>query len=208
MSKIDVHCLTYKASPFFPLLKRQMKEENVSFHVIQNGDNIGEGRVRGFLIGDNPYLSFVDDDDLIQPGIFQKVEEVLFQGYDWVYTDEYLIDKDGDWIQPGWSSNPELYSPELLHFMEVTEGVHCHHLLIFKRELLTPYLIFIMLQLKELAESFLMKELGRHPNLYHLKEVGYYWRQHEENTFKSFRCYQFFENLRKEEEKDGRVKVD
>jgi len=192
---IDVHCLIHRDSSFFPLLEKQMKEENVNFYPIINGKNIGAGRVKGFLSGDNPYVSFVDYDDLIQPGIFEKIEYYLNKGFDWVYTDEMLIDEEGNEIQPGWSSNPELYSPELLLFMEASERQYCHHIVAFKKEILRLDHLFIMIQLSELAESYLFRELGRNNNFYHLKEIGYYWRQSEDNVYKQFTSYKLILEL-------------
>lgn len=189
MSLIDVHCLVHKESPFFPSLVKQMKEEDVNFHIVKNGTNIGLGRVNGFLKGTSSYISFVDYDDLIQPGIFKKIVDILEQGYDWVYTDEVLIDEFDKSIQPGWSSNPELYGPEILSFVQVSNNDYCHHIVAFRRSLLRLDLIFIMEQLTELAECYLYKELGRNTNFYHLKEVGYYWRQHEDNGIKQFHAY-------------------
>jgi hypothetical protein len=146
--------------------------------------------VNGFLTGTSPYVSFVDYDDLIQPGIFKKVVDILERGYDWVYTDQMLIDEFGNPLQPGWSSNPELYRPELLAFMKINDNdEHCHHIVAFKRGLLRLDHLFIMSQLSELTECYLFRELGRHSNFYHLKEIGYYWRQHEDNGFKKFFCY-------------------
>ena len=118
---IDVHCLVHKKEEkFFPLLAEQMEnEDNVDFHIIPNGDNIGRGRARGFLTGDAEYVSYVDYDDLIEPGIFTKINEVMNDGFPWCYTDEMLIDEEGKDIQPGWSSNPELYNEYMLDFVAV-----------------------------------------------------------------------------------------
>lgn len=187
---IDVHCLVHKESKFFPSLKVQMeKEEGVTFHIVRNGGNIGLGRVKGFLLGSSPYVSFVDYDDLISPGIFRELNSLLERGYDWVYTNEVVIDELGNELQPGWSSNPELYRKELLEFMEASPGVYCHHIVAFKRSLLKPPVFWIMTQLAELAESYLFKELGRSNNFYHLDKVGYYWRIHGDNGFRNFASY-------------------
>lgn len=193
---IDVHCLVYKNTRYFPeLLKQIGNERNVNLYIIRNNDNIGKGRLKGFLTGNSPYVSLIDYDDLIQPGIFIEIEALLDRGCDCVYTDEVLIDENGEVLQPGWSSNPERYSPEILEAFDVGGGRYLHHLVAFRRELLRPYMALTLLQLHELAEPYLWKELGRVSEFYHLRQVGYYWRQHKDNGFKKFFCYKFFTNL-------------
>jgi len=184
--KIDVHCLVHKEIKYFPILKRQMEKEDVNFFVINNGTNLGEGRIKGFTKGNSPYVSFVDYDDLVEPGIFNLIEKVLDSGYDWCYTDEMLIDKDGNYINPGWSSHPFLYHPYLLKFNKIGDNKYCHHILAFRRELITVEMLYILKQLSEYTISYIMGELSKHKNHYHIPCIGYYWRIHGDNAiFKS-----------------------
>jgi len=199
MWDIDIHCLLYKNSPFFLPLEKQMKQEKVNFFTLPGSSNCGASRLKGFLSGTSPYVGYVDHDDLIQPGIFEKIRQILSQGYDWVYTDELLIDERDNPIKPGWSSNPELYPPEVLAFVNVNEVEYCHHIIVFRRDLIRLDMMFILPQLKELAESYLNKELGRSSNHFHLKEVGYFWRQHKDNWYRSLDVTKILEShLRKE----------
>jgi len=164
-------------------------EKDICFHIIPNGTNIGFGRVRGFLVGKSPYVSFVDYDDLIQPEIFFEINQILESGYDWCYTDEMLINEEGEELQPGWSSHPELYSPLLRSFQTFNSKDCCHHIVAFRRNLLRIDNLYIMRQLTELAEAYLYRELGRNNNYYHLQKVGYFWRQHENNGYKQFKAW-------------------
>ncbi len=181
---IDVHCLRHNNEKvFFPqLLKQMKKEECVKLFVLKNGSNIGAGRIKGFLAGKSDYVSYVDYDDLIKPGIFKKIDEVMSTGISWCYTDEWLIDDKGCLLQPGWSSNPELYNNRVLDFVKIGKNKHCHHILTFRRELLTHKIVCIMKQLKELSEEYLRTELMQY-KCKHIKTVGYYWRQHKNNTY-------------------------
>lgn len=187
---IDVHCLTHKQDDrYFPLLKKQMEtEEDVCFHIVQNGNNIGLGRTAGFLRGDAPYVSYVDYDDLIEPGIFTKINEVMETGVPWCYTDEMLIDEEGKHLQPGWSSNPELYNETILGFMRINKNEHVHHIITFRRELFTPKMFYIMKQLHELPEVYLITELAGYHHK-HIHEVGCFWRQHADSSLKKHECY-------------------
>ena len=190
---IDVHCLAHtdSATRYEEELITQMRnEKHINFHVLKNGRNIGLGRVCGFLAGDAPYVSYVDYDDLIEPGIFTKICEVMETGVPWCFTDEVLVDEEGKYIKPGWSSNPGLYPQSLLDYVRVRPGVHVHHILTFRRELLTPKVCFIMKQLYELPEEYLRTELAQY-DFVHIEEVGYYWRQHSDNTMPKYESYEF-----------------
>lgn len=187
---IDVHCLLYKEdNKYFPqLLKQLMTEKDIMFYPVYNGTNIGEGRVKGFLTGSSPYLSFVDYDDLIEPGIFTKINSVMETGVAWCYTNEMLIDEENRILQPGWSSNPELYSESILSYLRINKTIYPHHIVAFRRDLFTPRMLYIMKQLKELPEEYLHLELAQYEGT-HINEVGYYWRQHEFNGMKQYECY-------------------
>ncbi len=186
---IDVHCLRHNDEKvFFPqLLSQLQREESINLFVIDNGRNIGAGRVKGFSSGKSDYVSYVDYDDLIKPGIFRQINSVMKTGIPWCYTDEWLIDEDGGFIQPGWSVKPEIYSSNILEFVKIGEGEYCHHILTFRRELLTRKLIYIMKQLKELSEEYLRTELMQYMHK-HINAVGYFWRQHKNNTFNNYEC--------------------
>ncbi|MCP3924918.1 MAG: hypothetical protein GY714_20255 [Desulfobacterales bacterium] len=186
---IDVHCLRHNDERvFFPQLLKQLgKEECINLFVLKNDDNIGAGRVKGFLTGTSDYVSFVDYDDLIEPGIFKKINDVMDTGVPWCYTDEMLIDESGNILQPGWSSDPKLYTKYILGFVDIGENMHCHHILTFRRELITSRIKYIMKQLKELPEEYLKTELMQYERK-HIETVGYYWRQHENNGYLNYEC--------------------
>jgi hypothetical protein len=200
---IDVHCLIHKKSPFTPYLIKQMETEPaVTFHPIINGSNIGLGRAVGFTKGINPYVSFVDYDDMIESGIFTKINEVMEAGADWCYTDEVLIDRDGAILQPGWSSHPHLFSRSILDMVQIGLNEYANHIITLRRELLTPKILFIMKQLKELSEPYLFTELSKYERT-HIKEIGYYWRQHEDNATKRLEYVQFLINQANQVEESG-----
>lgn len=179
---IDVHCLVHKECKYFDLLKDQMSKEKANFFIVQNGANIGEGRVKGFSLGTSPFVSFVDYDDRIAPGVFEYIDEVMKGGVDWCYTDEIIIDGENNIIAPGWSSHPQIYVEDVLNLFKVNEQDHCHHIITFRRELLTREMGYVMRQLTEMAESYLVGELRRSQNYLHIQGVGYFWRIHGENA--------------------------
>jgi hypothetical protein len=199
---IDVHCLVHKESFYFDQVRALMEaEKNVCFHIVQNGSNIGLGRAVGFLQGNAPYVSYVDYDDLIVPGIFSKINAVMESKIPWCYTDEMLIDEQGKEIQLGWSSNPELYKHNLLQFVKVGNE-YIHHILTFRRDLLSLRILYIMKQLIELPEEYLRVELAQYEHT-HIKEVGYYWRQHDDNSMKKYECYKDIERNENDKRMDS-----
>ena len=54
----------------------------------------------------------------------------------------------------------------------------------------TPKVCFIMKQLYELPEEYLRTELAQY-DFVHIEEVGYYWRQHSDNTMPKYESYEF-----------------
>lgn len=69
---IDVHVLTYSGTvqPWLDqCLESLSREPNLTVHVVQGDEgNVGAGRARGYRLGTNPYVSYVDSDDYILPG--------------------------------------------------------------------------------------------------------------------------------------------
>lgn len=192
---IDVHCLvhTKKITSFEEILMKQLSlESDIKLHIIKNGSNIGLGRVTGFLSGTAPYVSYVDYDDMIEPGIFTEINEVMSNGVPWCFTDEMLIDENGEFLKPGWSSSPELYNESILGYVRIKPGVYAHHILTFRRDLITPKMCFIMKQLSELSEEYLRTELAQY-HFEHIKKVGYYWRQHKDSTMLKYESYKWGE---------------
>jgi hypothetical protein len=193
---IDVHCLIHKYSPFFHKIHTQMSnEDNVNFHIINNTNLIGNGMCLGFSLGNSDYVSYVDYDDLIEPGIFKEIEDVMDQGYDWCYTDQKLIDENDNILQEGWSSCPELYNESILQFTRYNNIDCFHHILTFKRKLITLDIACMLKEMHELPETYLARELYRKSKNYkHINKIGYYWRQHQDNWYKKTSYYNYLIN--------------
>lgn len=200
---IDVHCLIHKESEYFNLINEQMlSERDAKFYVLTNGSNIGLGRCRGFLTGTSPYVSYVDYDDLIEPGIFSIINKVMDSGAYWCYTNEALINKDGEILCEGWAKYPENFHPSIIDFVDLGAGVRPHHILTFRRELITPRMIYIMEQLSEHSEEFLRMELSRYPVNF-IDVIGYYWRQHDDSTLQKYRSFRDFMRLKDDKRIDA-----
>lgn len=53
--------------------------------------HIGKGRVTGFALGDAPYVSYVDDDDYLEPNAFACLAPAMAQDADAIFTGEQVL---------------------------------------------------------------------------------------------------------------------
>jgi glycosyltransferase involved in cell wall biosynthesis len=90
----------------------------VIFHVIDGEPgHIGRARARGYARGSSPYVTFVDDDDWLEPDAFAGVADLLAEGVPAILPLEWV-----------WQNGQQ------------SKGtVHGHHLPIFRRELLIDH---------------------------------------------------------------------
>ena len=82
--KCDVHIIV---SPEYEQYHQQcfdsLKDEPINIHKIPaTPGDIGIGRYNGFHSGTAEFISFVDDDDYIVPGVYQKLIDLLDQNPD------------------------------------------------------------------------------------------------------------------------------
>lgn len=76
---IDVHIITHPTqdrSEFLHPLLEKLEKEPVTVHLLEGkvGD-VGDGRSRGFRLGDRNLKSYLDDDDSVVTGIFDHILE-------------------------------------------------------------------------------------------------------------------------------------
>lgn len=191
---LDVHVLLLDNSNPIYLAEccNSLRFEPVNIWYANGVNNdIGEARSKAFLLGEAKYVSYVDPDDRVIPGSFQKCIDYLEANPSCpaVYTDEKMIDEDGDFIMNGWSydDKPFLekgYNPELL------QGIH--HLLVMRRDILLKCL---PLKSKRVPEPVLTAELRTYGALEHLHFFGYEYRIHGKNTFSSHTAAEIEEAL-------------
>lgn len=183
MSLVDVHLICGTREPWLDDCLASLKDEPITLWPIDRieGDTAA-ARERGFRCGTLPYVSFVDPDDMVVPGIFQQCADLLDENPDLVgvYTDELLVNRRGEYLMDGWS----LDDTPFLRFgyrQALMQGIH--HLHVLRREVVEQCL---PLKTKRMPEPVLMHELAQFGDLHHLCEVGYFWRIHGKNTFFSY----------------------
>lgn len=77
---------------------KSLESEPVTVRVVNPiSGNVCLARVQAFLKGINPYVSFVDDDDIVIPGTFQKCLDFLIANpqYGGVYTNSVMRYSNG-----------------------------------------------------------------------------------------------------------------
>jgi hypothetical protein len=191
MFDIDVHILTRPTSSKEWLAEciDSLKDEPVNLYVTQGVEgSIGQGRYHAFKLGNAPFVSFVDDDDLVVPGIYSEITNHL-RADRVVFTDEILIDKDGNFLKHGWSSHPEEWT-ELFPLITMVNGVkpRYHHLVTLPRDQVIQNLDSLLLD-TIYCEPNLVYRLAGSCEFMHLKSVGYKYRIHDKST-----TYKLFES--------------
>lgn len=179
MNRVDVHMVIGRREQWLQECLDSLKNEPINLFTVHRveGDT-GAARTQAFTMGTAEYVSFVDPDDKVVPGIFTKCTDILDDNPDvvGVYTDQVLINRHGDYLMDGWSINEQPflrfgYRPEL------SQGHH--NLYVLRREEVEKCL---PLKTKRMPEVVLIHELKRLGSIHHLKEIGYFWRIHGKNT--------------------------
>ncbi|EWS77238.1 glycosyltransferase family 2 protein [Xylella taiwanensis] len=88
---LDVHILTL---PDTPVAWVQQRRAAIAAAVAQAGyrvvihelpgiiGHIGRGRARGYRLGTQPYVTYIDDDDVVLPGAFTALGPALHAGHE------------------------------------------------------------------------------------------------------------------------------
>ena len=170
-NRVDVHVLKvaaharYHRECFASLLR-----EPINLHLLDGSEgDIGQGRYEGFRQGEAEFVSYVDDDDYVKPGVFRKCVDLLDARPEaiGVVTNEERV----------WENGEVFYT----HRPIVMDGyVHAnlHQLKVWRRELILPYTEF-MLECPYRSEHIMvMRTLADGHRYVHLDEVGYVWRNY------------------------------
>ena len=171
---IDVHILTRpeQNNVWFAECLDSLKDEPVVLHILQGvKDHVGLGRIQGYSQGSCEWVSFVDPDDVVVPGIFNKVlEAIATHEGDAVFTQEMQVNADLEQLYP-------------------VRGCDPHHLMVFRRSLLMP-LLDVLKDFPINGDRYLATEFIKKHRATPLYEVGYKWRIHESNWHKRYRSLQ------------------
>lgn len=135
--------------------------------------NLPLARKNGYLAGSAKYVTYVDPDDEIQPGIFSKINSVLA-----AYPDDLVV------------VNEEIITPRGPFYSSIFNRLSpinaLHHLCVYKRESITALLPDEQESVTGFEIQWLITYLLNNPNLTYLDLPGYKWLQRE-NSFSTQR---------------------
>lgn len=164
--------------------KESLKNEPIKLHQLQSIPNKeGLFRAEAYKKGKNKYVSLVDPDDYIKPGIFNKLLSIMETGkYSAAYSNHEIINSRGNKLNYNWFNKPET-KPS---FKKVRQ---MHHIVIFDRKIFDSEFFKILSKVKggsNRSSSYIISGLQAMTSgkVYCLNEIGYYWRIHENNTHK------------------------
>lgn len=103
MLPIDVHIINQEGSNK-SLLDRAIKSIDSTANIVLVNDDkhcdMMANRIKGYTSGSNEWVSFVDYDDMIVPGAFQKLYDfAMAEKADAVYGNSYIINADTNVIE-------------------------------------------------------------------------------------------------------------
>ena len=143
----------------------------------------GQARYEAFELGRSPYVGYVDDDDLVEPGAVQACLDALERHPEAVgaFTDEILIDSAGETIGQGFSTGRE-WTPK----RHLGSLMFVHHLWIGRREIVEKYR-HVMRDMPIGAHWALTCLMALDGPWIHLPIVGYRWRIHPHGSHQTRR---------------------
>lgn len=150
---IDVHVLTYSGTrdEWLQQCLDSLASEPCTVRIVSGEEgNVGAGRAQGYALGDHEFVSYVDSDDYVLPGVMEAALRGLEKSRSVVTLERW---RWGDRINP----NPMQH----------------HHLAVYRREDLAPWLP-VLHEHPIHCDDLLMRKII--PT--QLSFVGYVWRIH------------------------------
>lgn len=140
MNRCDVHVLTIgRSQKWFDQCLSSLDKEPVNIHVIKGTPgHIGLGRYKGFSSGTAEFVSFVDDDDYVDPGAFEHCYNILDENPNTVgvCTRERFLGDGFIVEQPKYNpNNIDEYISETCNDIKQAQ-----HLVVMRRKLIEPFL--------------------------------------------------------------------
>lgn len=138
-ARVDVHVLSYsRPSGWLRQTLDSLEGEPCNTHIVVGGfhGSIGKARAYAFQLGQAEYVSFVDDDDIVLPGVMQSLVDYLDEHPDCVgvYTDLYHVNENSPGRRDLERKGPWRPMRQFLHCPEIT------HLKVMRREVVEEYL--------------------------------------------------------------------
>lgn len=157
---IDVHILTYSGTrrEWLDQCLASLEGEPCTVHVVEGVEGcVGAGRAMAYRLGTHEYVSYVDSDDYVLPGVMRACAEAMRYKRAVVTLERRL-----------WGSRFD------------TSLMGGHHLVVYRRADVLPQLPRITAE-PVLCDHVLLQALGP----YQLDLVGYVWRMHNKQAHRA-----------------------
>lgn len=162
---IDVHVLTLPGrEPWLAECLQSLKNEPVTVCVVPvDAGHFPESRKKGYAEGTAEWVCYVDDDDRVIEGAFNKMIEAITENpqFDYFYMYEEMINESGNVI-----SRP-MKAP--------------HHLIVYPRRFIAEHQDAFN---HKNPDCELLKQIPRTAKVFCIETVGYQWRQHRNSHSK------------------------
>lgn len=185
---IDVHVLLLpdtNAEWFQQCMESMENEDNITVHLTDGieGD-LGGARANGYVQGKGEYVSYVDPDDLIVPGVFAKCEAMLDADPSAaaIFT---LSDAITDTGEPIKSINPLALYRAKNNASHYPAWTRAHQIIVYRREVIEKILPELREQNNLWADRWAIAFARRYGHFLCTEEVGYHWRRHDKQTHKT-----------------------
>ena len=167
---IDVHITTHKCDDKERLQKciksvEQDKRVNVFVHPFDDR-GVGYARLEALKSGNSEFFAFVDPDDYVEPGSFDRGEKLLKEGnYSAYFTNHWIL------------KNDEKIRKWFLKLREggCTQESLMHHLVIYRRDVVEPVLSYMPNVMTNDIRLFNLQSI-LHGKVLGEDYCGYYWR--------------------------------
>ena len=158
-------------APYHEECMDSLKDEPIALHLIPGvAGDVGIGRWNGYHTGDAEFVSFVDDDDVVIPGIFEKCYQALDENPDaiGVHTREWIYESGAMTLSQ--IPNPNWTWDRYFFFV--------HHVVVYRMERVMPYGDAAK-ECKVGFEHFMNMQIMMDGHRFHyIEDVGYIWRGH------------------------------
>ena len=174
-TRCDVHVIEWGPyARYHEQCYDSLKDEPITLHRIPavEGDT-AIGRWKGYRSGNAEFVSFVDDDDYVIPGVYERCIKALDEDKRkiGVHTREWHLRGDRMTL----SDIPDPEWPWYRYFFYV------HHVVVYRREWVMPYVDEVR-ECKVGSEHFMNLRIMQDGHRFaYLEEPGYVWRIHEDS---------------------------
>lgn len=190
MSKVDMHVINYKPGckqEWFDLCLKSLECEDVDLTIIPNDKKgcISLLRYDHFIKSKHQYISYVDDDDMLIPGIVKKAVDFLEleenKKYCGIYTNLYKLNNE-----TGGKNKIIRKEYDKQNHMNINRIGRPFHFMLFRNEAMNNKYINL---LKEITISGLDTWTigvicGLYSDWFRLNEIGYIWRDRSDSSGK------------------------